>query len=321
MRKIIMMMILAVISSSVVAETAGTENRLGNVFKDCADCPEMVVIPSGSFEMGSNNDLTDQFALHRVTISSSFSLGRTEITQGQWRSVMGNNPSDARICGDGCPVESVSWNEVQEFIQKLNTKTGKQYRLPSEAEWEYSCRAGGRQEYCGSDNLDSVGWHESTTSNRSAHPVGRKQANAWGLYDMSGNVWELVEDHYSKNQLIGPTDGSAQQGNGARRVVRGGSWSTIPKKMSAAKRGGRDSSSRDDDVGFRLARTLGAPSTEPEVHAPSIEPVVSTPSTHKLPAQSETAVGKLKALHELYKEGVINQDDFENKKQEILRTM
>jgi len=120
-------------------------------FRDCPDCPEMVIIPAGSFDMGSNNGEVNEKPVHRVTIAKPFAMGMTEVTQGQWKAVMGNNPSSFSNCGDTCPVEQVSWNDVQGFLQKLNAKTGKQYRLPSEAEWEYACRAEGKQEYCGSD--------------------------------------------------------------------------------------------------------------------------------------------------------------------------
>jgi formylglycine-generating enzyme required for sulfatase activity len=325
MRIVILMALLAVMSGSAAAEKAGAEMTPGNVFRDCADCPVMVIIPAGSFEMGSNGSSLDDMPLHHVTINHSFALGRTEITQEQWRSMMGDSPSDSKNCGDDCAVESVSWSYIQEFIQKLNVKTGKQYRLPTEAEWEYACRAGEKKEYCGSDNLDNIGWYESANSERSTHPVGRKQTNAWGLYDMTGNVWEWVEDNYQSdddfNRLSVPTDGSAQQGNGKKRVVRGGSWSTTPKKMSVVKRSWRYPASRDDDVGFRLARTLGAPSTEPASYATSNIPVVASPPTNKHATQSESAASKLRVLNELYKEGAINQKEYEAKKQEILKSM
>lgn len=318
MLKTILMLFLAAVSSSAMAEQAGDEIKLGQVLKDCTDCPEMAVIPSGTYKRG--------WAKIPVTISRAFALGKTEVTQGQWRSVMGNNPSAASNCGDDCPVESVSWNDVQEFIYKLNAKTGKHYRLPSEAEWEYACRAGVRQEYCGSDNLDSIGWSESN-GGRSTHSVGRKQANAWGLYDMTGNVWELAEDNYFiENELGAPTDGSARQGKDVRRAARGGSWAVNPKNMTPNKNKGVKPASRDDDVGFRLARELAALSTEPVVYtpistAPLIAPAIASPASNTLPTQSESAASKLRTLDKLYKEGVINQKDFDTKKQEILKSM
>lgn len=192
-------------------------------------------------------------------------MGKTEVTQGQWKAIIGNNPSKYTNCGDNCPVEQVSWNDAQEFIRKLNTKTGKLYRLPSEAEWEYVCRAGGQQEYCGSDNLDSVGWYGAWmkppgNSGNKTNPVAAKQANAFGLYDMSGNVDEWVEDSWHDDYNGAPTDGSAWQRDGAERVFRGGSWIHEPQSARAAGRSGKlgwgKPENRHEFVGFRLVRTL-----------------------------------------------------------------
>ena len=198
---------------------------------DCPDCPQLAIIPAGSYDMGETGPK------HRVTLKS-FALGKTEVTQGQWKAVMGNNPSHFARCGDNCPVEQVSWNDVQAFIQKLNAKTGKQYRLPSEAEWEYACRAGGQQEYCGSNNLDAVAWYEGN-SGGSTHPVAGKQPNAFGLYDMSGNVWEWVEDCYS--------------GDCVNRVIRGGSWYGKTALLLASYRLWFEPTHKYFNDGFRLA--------------------------------------------------------------------
>lgn len=229
----------------------------GKIIKDCADCPEMVMIPAGSFDMGSNNDPTEM-PVHRVTIKRAFALGKTEVTQGQWKAIMENNPSKFSSCGDNCPVEQVSWDDAQAFIEKLNAKTGKKYRLPSEAEWEYACRAGGQHEYCGGDNLDDIAWYGASAnpagnSGKSTNPVATKQPNAFGLYDMSGNVWEWVEDVYHDSYNGAPTDGSAWLGDSMLRVPRGGSWSF---RQRAAKRGGSESDFRYGTIGLRLARTL-----------------------------------------------------------------
>ena len=262
----IILMVLAVISIQAHAKDgrkpAAKENddasmAAGKVFKDCPDCPEMVVIPAGSFDMGSNKEPNEK-PVHRVTISRPFAMGKTEVTQGQWKAIMGDNPSKYTNCGDNCPVEQVKWDDAQAFIEKLNAKTGKQYRLPSEAEWEYACRAGGQQEYCGSDNLDSVGWYGGLAkpvgnSGKATSPVASKQANAWGLYDMSGNVWEWVADVYHDSYNGAPTDGSVWQGDSTMHVPRGGSWSY---SQSAAKRGGSESDFRYSTIGFRLAKSL-----------------------------------------------------------------
>lgn len=208
--------------------------------------------------MGSDKGELNEMPVHRVTIKYAFALGKTEVTQGQWKAVMGNNPSKFGNCGDNCPVEQVSWDDAQEFIEKLNEQTGKQYRLPSEAEWEYACRAGGRHTYCGSDDPDSAGWYgglatPAGNSGKSTNPVATRQANAWGLYDMSGNVWEWVEDVYYDSYRDAPADGSARQGDSLLRIPRGGSWSYL---QPAAKRGGSESDFRYSTIGFRLARTL-----------------------------------------------------------------
>ena len=224
-------------------------------FQDCMDCPVMVTVPVGGFDMGSNNHPSEN-PVHRVTITQAFAIGKTEVTQGQWKAVMGNNPSYFQNCGDTCPVEQVSWNDAQTFIQKFNAKTGKQYRLPSEAEWEYACRAGEQQEYCGSDNPDNVAWYNGNSANMT-HPVATKQANAFGLYDMSGNVWEWVEDNWHDNYNGAPTDGSVWQADGAGRVLRCGSWNyNVPQAPRAASRGWNEPDFRYFNLGFRLARTL-----------------------------------------------------------------
>lgn len=165
-----------------------------STFRDCPACPEMVVIPAGSFDMGAYDGDADERPVHRVTLAKSFAIGKAEVTQAQWRdimhdqkrSILGNDPSFFSSCGDDCPVEQVSWNDVQIFIQKLNAKTRKQYRLLSEAEWEYACRAGKPQKYCGSDNEDDVAWHGAAADapsegEKSTEHVAKKMPNALGL--------------------------------------------------------------------------------------------------------------------------------------------
>jgi formylglycine-generating enzyme required for sulfatase activity len=234
------------------------EPEAGKTFKDCPTCPEMVEIPPGSFAMGSIDGEPDEKPLHNVTIAKHFAIGKTEVTQEQWHEVMGDNPSYFSGCADTCPVEQVSWDDAQKFIKKLNAKTGKQYRLPSEAEWEYACRAGGQQEFCGSDFADKVSWNNNNSGNffsKSPHPAATKQANAFGLYDMSGNVWEWVEDTYHENYSGAPEDGSAWV-NGSMRVLRGGSWGYEAKFSRAAARSKFSANFQYWSYGFRLAQTL-----------------------------------------------------------------
>lgn len=171
----------------------------------------------------------------------SYELGKYEVTQGQWRAVMGSNPSHFLDCGENCPVDQVSWSDVQAFIQKLNAKTGKQYRLPTEGEWEYACYGKARTEYCGGSDLDTVGWYEGN-SRKQTHPVGQKQPNDYGLYDMSGNVLEWTNGCY---------DSSC-----AKRMLRGGSWSSGTTFGKAAERFRIEPIYRSSVGGLRLARTL-----------------------------------------------------------------
>lgn len=230
----------------------------GKTFKDCAECPEMVELPAGSFAMGSNNGEADEKPVHSVTISQAFAIGKTEVTQAQWRWLMGDEPSYFQACGDNCPVEQVSWSDAQSFIKKLNSKTGKQYRLPSEAEWEYACRGGNQQEYCGGDTAEAVAWNGYNSGSfffKTTHPVATKQANAFGLFDMSGNVWEWVEDNYHENYNAAPTDGSAWK-DGSLYVLRGGSWGYDQTFSRAAARSKFGANFRYYSYGFRLARTL-----------------------------------------------------------------
>ncbi len=243
----------------------------GQYIKDCADCPEMVALPAGSFVMGSPPDpRPDPFSnaapktsprwekpQRRVQIAS-FAIGKYEVTQEQWYAVMGVNPSSNK--GRTLPVEQVSWNDIQVFIQKLNQKTGKTYRLPSEAEWEYAARAGSQAEYLFSDDEKELGryaWYRAN-SGLQTHPVGEKQANLFGLHDMYGNVWEWVQDCWHEDYTGAPADGSAWTTgcSSSGRVLRGGSWSYVPAYLRSAVRNRYSPDSRSSDVGLRLARTL-----------------------------------------------------------------
>lgn len=185
-----------------------------------------------------------QIAANMIRIpGKNYELGKYEVTQGEWKAVMGSPPPELyfKNCGDTCPVEQVSWNDVQEYLQKLNSHTGKQYRLPTEAEWEYACYGGSQTEYCGGNNIDSVAWYESN-SGKTTHPVGQKQANGYGLFDMSGNVWEWMSDCYARGC--------------AERVLRGGSWLHEARVTRAAFSNEYDPATRSINFGFRLARTL-----------------------------------------------------------------
>lgn len=216
----------------------------------------MVRISAGSFMMGTDNGDSDEKPVHQVKINYAFEMGQTEVTQGQWKAVMGRNPSKFISCGDDCPVEQVSWDEVQSFIRSLKMKTGKAYRLPSEAEWEYACRAGGNDEYCGGSDVASLAWFKDN-SGKTTMPVAKKAPNAWGLYDMGGNVYEWVQDDYYSTFKGAPTDGSAWTGGRSKhKVLRGGSWDNDAQKLRAGNRADLSPSRRGAYDGFRLARTL-----------------------------------------------------------------
>ena len=251
-----------VIAPPVTKPVIASPVRLpGVAFKDCDDCPEMVVIPAGSFLMGSKDDpfassrpSSDETPQHAVSIKA-FSIGKFEVTQEQWFALMGNLPSNFK--GRTLPVEQVSWNDAQAFVKKLSEKTGKQYRLPSEAEWEYAARAGSQTAYTFGDDAQELGRYAwfSQNSDQTTHPVGEKQPNAFGLYDMGGNVWEWTEDCWNKHYNGAPTDGRAwTTGDCSLRVVRGGSWYFIPLGLRAASRAGDSASYRISVNGFRVAR-------------------------------------------------------------------
>jgi len=229
----------------------------GATYKDCDDCPEMVVIPAGTFLMGSKADPNtpkDEQPQRSVSIRS-FSIGKFEITQEQWYAVMGTTPSNFK--GKTLPVEQVSWADAQEFAQKLSQKTGKQYRLPSEAEWEYSARAGSQTIYFFGDDesqLSIYAWFKSNAGNQT-RPVGEKQPNSFGLHDMLGSVWEWTQDCWNGNYSGAPADAIAwASGDCSRRVSRGGSWSLDPPYLRVAGRNGLTSTYRYLNRGLRVAR-------------------------------------------------------------------
>lgn len=247
-----------------VAPSSPTSNEYvdGQTFRECADCPEMVVIPGGSFLMGSPAGKGDdnERPQHRVSVGR-FALGKYEVTQGQWRAVMGSNPSRFKGCGDDCPVEKVSWEDAQEYVRRLNEKVGGgaqgPYRPPSEAEWEYGCRGGASpEEYCGGNYADVVAWYNKN-SGGTTHRVGTKPGNGYGLHDMTGNVWEWTQDCYQGSYAGAPTDGSAFTGSGCKhRSVRGGSWYNGAESVRSAYRYRYTPAVRDSNLGFRVARTL-----------------------------------------------------------------
>ena len=199
-----------------------------DALKTDMDLIEMVFVEGGSFRMGCTKEQGKdchnyEKPEHQVTLSS-FYMGKYPVTQGEWKAVMGHNPAYFSK-GDNYPVENVSWDDVQEFIRKLNMQTGKNYRLPTEAEWEYAARGGKKNlgyKFSGSNNVNNVAWHEGN-SNESTHPVGAKQPNELGIYDMCGNVWEWCSDWSGPYSALAQTNPTGP-GSGSYHILRGGSW-------------------------------------------------------------------------------------------------
>lgn len=233
----------------------------------------MVYVDGGTFTMGATSEQGSdawnfEKPTHQVTLSS-FQIGKYEVTQEEWQAVMGSNPSYFK--GDSLPVEQVSWEDCQEFILKLNALTGKRFRLPTEAEWEYAARGGNRSrgyKYAGSNDIDDIAWfwknsgnqrlngewsiYEINANNCQTHPVGQKSPNELGLYDMSGNVWEWCQDWYGSYNSSAQTN-PIGAGSGSNRVLRGGCWINNARDCRSSHRIDNAPSYRVDNLGLRLA--------------------------------------------------------------------
>jgi formylglycine-generating enzyme required for sulfatase activity len=222
---------------------------------------EFVFIPPGTFKMGSSSDDTESYKdelLHTVTLSKGFLLANAPVTQNQWKKVMGDNPSRFKENGNNCPVEKVSWEDANQFINKLNEiEQTNTYCLPTEAQWEYACRAGSTTRYCFGDDekmLKVYAWYDKNSGGKT-HPVKQLEPNAWGLYDMHGNVWEWCEDFYGDYPNKPVTDPTGPS-SGESRVIRGGSWNIYPRNLRSAIRNHYSPGNRNSIVGFRLLRTI-----------------------------------------------------------------
>jgi formylglycine-generating enzyme required for sulfatase activity len=220
---------------------------------------EMVLIPAGSFMMGSDKGVDREKPVHKVTISRPFYLGKYPVTQAQWEAVMGSNPSEHK--GRDNPVDSASWDDVQGFIKRLNAKEGHdRYRLPTEAEWEYAARAGTTTEYFYGDDqneMSKYAWYKDNSGGKT-QPVGQKKPNPWGLHDVHGNVWEWVEDlagSYSEGPRTDPKGQSV--GSDRIRVFRGVSFDHAAEHCRSAARGSSAPDNRFNVLGFRLALSPG----------------------------------------------------------------
>jgi formylglycine-generating enzyme required for sulfatase activity len=262
------MFILYLITCGVYARDKGSSIDGNNIDILLGDFAK---VPAGEFMMGSDKNKPEQ-PVHKVVISREFEMGKCEVTQEQWQSVMGNNPSYFK--GKRLPVEQVSWDDAQKFISVLNNNSKKYtYRLPTEAEWEYACRAGTTGEFAG--NLDAMGWYANNSGIKRlnipadqltkkelakieqnkcrTHSVGRKQPNAWGLYDMHGNVYEWCSDwdgDYRSDVVVDPQGPSS----GQFRVIRGGAWIVDSDACRSAHRHSFTPNTSSFHVGFRLVR-------------------------------------------------------------------
>ena len=260
---------------SVTAFSALAENKytVGKSFKDCPSCPEMLVVPAGSFTMGSQaseeDGDKDESPHRKVTIPKKFAVGKYEVTFDEWDACVseggcnGYKPNDARYGRSGHPLINVSWDDAKAYIDWLSRKTGQNYRLLTEAEWEYVARAGTTTTYNVGNKITRKQAQFSETSwgrAKKTVKVGSFQPNAFGLYDVHGNVWEWTEDCWHNSYENAPEDSSAwleaNGGNCKTRILRGGSWFDIAQNLRSANRGRSNQSDRRNYIGFRIARTL-----------------------------------------------------------------
>ena len=235
-------------------DSSVTRESSQKIWQDQLTGIEFVWIPAGCFQMGSNDGDTDEKPVHPVLLTKGFWLARYELTQGQWEKVMGNNPSRFKH-GKNHPVDSLSWEDSQQFIQKINSLSDKTFRLPTESEWEYACRSGGKHDehFCGDNDLNRVAWFGEKFEN-GHHPVGSKAANRLGLYDMSGNVWEWVADAHAPYSKETVTNYVNTEQTSPMRVNRGGSWYQTAAYSRATLRNAFSPGFRDYGFGMRVVR-------------------------------------------------------------------
>ncbi|MDQ1252851.1 MAG: hypothetical protein QG646_1993, partial [Euryarchaeota archaeon] len=247
-RKLLRILAVLVIFAAILIISGCVENKSKELPKNYTNSlgMEFVLIPAGEYQMGSpsySGKLFDTDSpVHNVTIQKPFYMSKYEVTQKEWTEIAPYNPSQFK--GDNLPVENVSWPEIRSYILKLNlkekVKDSEKYRLPTEAEWEYACRAGTTTRFSFGDenkDLDEYGW-SANNSNDTTHPVGLKYPNQWGLYDMHGNVWELTQDSWHDRYNGAPSDGSAWLDKNATKFVgRGGSWLDGPNLCASSFRG------------------------------------------------------------------------------------
>ena len=254
---------------AVLAQDLAQSLAPGTIFKDCATCPELVVVPEGRFVMGSNGRYETESPAHLVDIKQPFAIGRYEVTFDQWQMCVTDGgcttEPDDHTWGRGArPVMNVTWFEAAEYAAWISRRSGRAYRLPTEAEWEYAARAGTRTEYAWGDEATGKALANcrdcGAEISHQTEPVGSFPPNPWGLYDMHGNVWEWTADCWVPNYEAAPADGSARQvpagGKCAERVMRSGSWYYFSKNLRSRWRAKNDPRVRSYGIGFRLVREL-----------------------------------------------------------------
>jgi formylglycine-generating enzyme required for sulfatase activity len=255
----------------VITEARERALKPKDTFKECSGCPEMVVVPAGEFMMGwpeTEKGYSDnEGPQHKVMIAKPFAVARFELTFAEWDTCVAHSDCSRNPRAPGWgrgrqPVINVSWDEAQRYVAWLSSMTGKSYRLLSEAEWEYAARAGTTTRYSFGDDEAELGqyaWYRENSNNR-AHPVGEKMPNAFGVFDMHGNVWEWVEDCYHDAYEGAPVDGATWTTGGcAARVIRGGSWNDDPRNLRSAERDRDLAVDRASGLGFRVGRALLTP--------------------------------------------------------------
>ncbi|MDR1285625.1 MAG: formylglycine-generating enzyme family protein [Campylobacteraceae bacterium] len=257
--KNVLMLIFMIILMSGCSDTESSKN-VSKTFVNSIGM-EFTLIPSGSFEMGTGIGTAREYLPHNVTISRNFYLGKFEVTQEQWTKIMGNNPS--KFKNDSNPVESVNWYDAKTFIAKLNAfENTTKYRLPTEAEWEYAARATSKDKYSFGDNINELtlyAWYyegdKSPKKLLQTHPVGQKQPNKWGLYDIHGNVWEWTEDFYSLEYYAkSPAKDPLNRESSFKNItIRGGSWINSADYLRSALRYYKAPTAKEDNLGFRVA--------------------------------------------------------------------
>ncbi|MCL2042466.1 MAG: formylglycine-generating enzyme family protein [Bacteroidales bacterium] len=252
-----------IVKERVAKEKADKEDRMEKEKAEAKNAliaeieKEMILVEGGTFTMGNPEkniwgNFKDKYNIPHLVTLSSFKIGKYPVTQSLWEKIMGNNPSYFK--GNNLPVEQVCWYDAQDFLRKLNEKTGKNYRLPTEAEWEYAARSDKKSkgyEYSGSNDIDEVAWY-GNNSKQTTHPVGQKSPNALGIYDMSGNVWEWCNDwwgEYTKDPQINPKGPKS----GSYRVLRGGGWSSYTHSCRVSDRRINAPNNRSYNGGFRLS--------------------------------------------------------------------